>query len=67
MVRAPSNGPCLSDQPLAVQRGIRGHIYAAKVADGKSPVTKERVAAKLSEFTDEELAEMGLSRKKSRK
>jgi hypothetical protein len=32
-----------------------------------APVTKEAVAAKLSEFTDDELAAMGLSRKKGKK
>jgi hypothetical protein len=30
-------------------------------------MTKERVAAKLLEFTDEELAAMGLTRKKGKK
>ena len=32
-----------------------------------APVTKEAVAAKLVEFSDEELAAMGLSRKKGKK
>jgi len=29
--------------------------------------TKERIASRLASFTDEELAEMGLSRKKGKK
>jgi hypothetical protein len=43
--------------------------YAARVADPKAggPLTKERVVAKLADFTDEELAEMGLARKKAKK
>jgi hypothetical protein len=41
---------------------------SARVADPKGgAVTKERVAARLAEFTDVELAAMGLSRKKSNK
>lgn len=51
----------------AIVNAARTEGFAAKAADGKAPVTKERVVAKLAEFTDEELAEMGLSRKKSRK
>lgn len=43
--------------------------YVAKVAEPKAggPVTKEKVAAKLAEFTEEELASMGLTRKKGKK
>jgi hypothetical protein len=32
-----------------------------------APTTKERIASKLAEFTDDELAAMGLSRKKGNK
>jgi hypothetical protein len=43
--------------------------YTARVAEPKDggPLTKERVASKLAEFTDEELAAMGLTRKKGKK
>jgi hypothetical protein len=43
--------------------------YSAKVAEPKAggPFTKEKVAARLGDFTDEELAAMGLSRKKAKK
>ncbi len=42
--------------------------YAAKVAEPKGrEVTKEAVASKLVEFTDEQLAELGLTRKKQKK
>jgi hypothetical protein len=40
--------------------------YSASVADKKGEVTKDDVAAKLSQFTDEELEVMGLSRKKQK-
>src|SRR5262249_20215175 len=42
--------------------------WSAKVAEpkGTGPITKERVAARLAEFT-EKLAEMGLSRRKGKK
>ena len=44
----------------AIVNAGRADGFAAKAADGKAPVTKERGAAKLAEFTDDELAEMGL-------
>ncbi|HYT89469.1 MAG TPA: hypothetical protein VEL76_12255 [Gemmataceae bacterium] len=37
--------------------------YTVSLGGKVAPVTKEAVAAKLAEFTDEELAAMGLSRK----
>jgi hypothetical protein len=42
--------------------------YSAEVAEPKAggPVTKEKVAARLAEFTDEDLKELGLSRRKAR-
>ena len=51
----------------AIVTAARTEGFAAKAAGGKAPVTKERVAEKLAEFTDEELAAMGLSRKKPKK
>lgn len=51
----------------AIVTAARADGFAAKAADGKAPVTKERVAERLAEFTDEELAAMGLSRKKAKK
>ncbi len=44
--------------------------YTAGVAEpkkGGGPVTKEKVASRLAEFTDEELAALGLNRKKPTK
>jgi hypothetical protein len=49
------------DHALAVVARIDG--YAVSLGGKTAPVTKEAVAAKLAEFTDEELAAMGLSRK----
>src|SRR5256885_627491 len=53
--------------------GYVNAIDAAARADGymvskgnKKEVTKEAVAAKLAEFTDDELAAMGLSRRKTK-
>jgi len=53
----------------ALANAARADGYKAGVADpkGNGPVTKEKVAAKLAEFTDEQLAELGLSRKKAKK
>jgi hypothetical protein len=51
--------PCLA--ALARKDG-----YAVSLGSS-APVTKEAVAAKLPEFTDDELAAMGLSRKKAKK
>jgi hypothetical protein len=53
----------------ALTNAARSDGYTACVADpkGGGPVTKEKVAARLAEFTDEELAGMGLSRKKAKK
>jgi hypothetical protein len=54
---------------MAITNAARADGYTARVAEPKSggPITKERVASRLAEFTDEELAAMGLSRKKGRK
>jgi hypothetical protein len=54
---------------MAIVHAARTDGYAARVAEpkGGGPLTKERVAAKLAEFTDEELAAMGLTRKKGKK
>jgi hypothetical protein len=54
---------------MAITNAARTDGYAARVADpkGGGPLTKERVVAKLADFTDEELAEMGLARKKAKK
>jgi hypothetical protein len=41
--------------------------YSVGTGVKQAPVTKEAVAAKLAEFSDEELAAMGLSRKKGKK
>lgn len=51
----------------AIVTAARADGFAAKAAGGKGPVTKERVAERLAEFTDDELAAMGLSRKKAKK
>ncbi len=49
---------------LAVAAKVAG--FSAGVAETKTggPVTKEKVASRLADFTDEELAALGLSRKK---
>ncbi len=54
---------------LAISLAAREAGWKAEVAEPKGPgaITKERVAAKLAELTDEELAEMGLTRKKGKK
>jgi hypothetical protein len=54
---------------MAITNAARMDGYAARVAEpkGGGPLTKERVAAKLAEFTDEQLAELGLTRKKAKK
>lgn len=54
---------------MALANCAREDGYTARVAEpkGAGPLTKERVAAKLAEYTDEELAAMGLSRKKGKK
>jgi hypothetical protein len=41
----------------------RADGYAVSLGGKVAPVTKESVAAKLAEFTDDELAALGLSRK----
>jgi hypothetical protein len=58
-----------TDGLAALVAAARKDGYKAKVSDpkGGGPLTKERVAAKLSEFSDEELAAMGLSRKKGKR
>jgi hypothetical protein len=49
------------DHALATVARIDGYTVSTGVK--QAPVTKETVAAKLAEFTDDELAAMGLSRK----
>lgn len=53
----------------AIVNAARTDGYKAQVGDPKSggPVTKERVASRLADFTDKELADLGLSRKKPKK
>jgi hypothetical protein len=52
----------------AVSNVARLDGYKAGIAEPKGQaLTKERVAAKLAEFSDEELSAMGLSRKRSRR
>jgi hypothetical protein len=51
----------------AVVVGAKAAGFSAGVAEPKAAVTKEAVLAKLGELTDEELAAMGLSRKKGKK
>jgi hypothetical protein len=54
------------DNAIAVAARAAG--WKAEVAEPKgNALTKDRVAAKLAEFTDEELAAMGLTRKKVKK
>jgi hypothetical protein len=48
------------DNGLAILARIDGYSLSTGKA---APVTKEAVAAKLAEFSDDELASMGLSRK----
>jgi hypothetical protein len=48
------------DHALSVLARIDGYTVSA---GNSAPVTKEAVAAKLAEFSDDELAAMGLSRK----
>jgi len=52
------------DNALAIAARLDG--YTVSLGGKAAPVTKEVVAAKLSEFTDDELAAMGLSRKPTR-
>jgi hypothetical protein len=51
----------------AVALVARRDGYTSSLGAKAAPVTKEAVAAKLATFTDEELAAMGLSRKKAKK
>jgi hypothetical protein len=48
----------------AISNVARADGWKARVAEpkGAAPMTKERIAARLSEFSDEELAAMGLKR-----
>jgi len=41
--------------------------YSLSTGKATAPVTKETIAARLGEFSDDELAAMGLTRKKSKK
>jgi hypothetical protein len=47
----------------AIAKYARSQGYSASHSSERSAVTKDAVAEKLKEFTDEELAAMGLSRK----
>jgi hypothetical protein len=49
------------DNALSIIARLDG--YAVSTGTKTQPVTKEAVAAKLAEFSDDELAAMGLSRK----
>jgi hypothetical protein len=53
----------------AIIQAARRDGSTARVAErkGSGPLAKERVAARLAEFSDEELAAMGLARKKGKK
>jgi hypothetical protein len=53
----------------AIATVARADGWTARTAEpkGTGPLTKERVAAKLAELSDEELAALGLTRKKGRK
>jgi hypothetical protein len=53
------------DNALALTARIDG--YTVSLGGKVAPVTKEAVAARLAEFSDEDLAAMGLSRKKAEK
>lgn len=53
------------DNALAGVAKLEG--YSASTGIKTAPITREAVAAKLAELTDEELAAMGLSRKKAKK
>src|SRR3954447_9220250 len=48
----------------AISRAAQLDGYMVSTGTKTQPVTKEAVASKLAEFSDEELAAMGLSRKK---
>jgi hypothetical protein len=50
----------------AIATAARTAGFTASIAEpkGGAPLTKERAAAKLAELSDEELAELGLSRKR---
>ncbi len=52
----------------ATQNAAKAAGYTACVAESKrgGAVTKEKIASRLAEFTDEELAALGLSRKKAK-
>jgi hypothetical protein len=53
------------DHALAVVARIDG--YTVGTGTKAAPVTKEAVASKLTEFSDDELAALGLTRKKGKK
>jgi hypothetical protein len=54
---------------MAITNAAQADGWKVRVAEpkGAAPMTKERIASKLAEFTGEELAAMGLSRKKGKK
>jgi hypothetical protein len=51
----------------ALAQTARADGYTSGLAGKETTVTKEAVAAKLATFTDDELAALGLSRKKGGK
>ena len=52
----------------SITNAARSDGYQAEVAEPKGgQLTKEKITAKLAELSDDELAELGLSRKKGRK
>src|SRR5690349_4512091 len=53
------------DNALATLARIDG--YTVSTGKATAPVTKEAVAAKLATFSDDELAALGLTRKKAKK
>ncbi len=64
-----SRGFCWTDGHAgAIVIAARQDGYAARLADSKGGFfTKEMLSGRLAALTDEELAEMGLSRKKGKK
>jgi hypothetical protein len=52
---------------LAIAHVARMDGYSASSGQRSAPVTKEAVAAKLADFTDDELQALGLSRKPAKR
>jgi hypothetical protein len=55
------------DGALVAAARADGYTAGVNEPKGTGPLTKERAAAKLAELSDEELAELGLSRKTTKK